>query len=152
MAELGFNYRLPDINCALGLSQLSKLDRFVARRKALADRYRILLAPHAAKVRLAASPRWSNPALHLLTVLIDFAALGVSRETVVERMKAREIGTQVHYIPVHTQKYYRDLKPGLSMPGAEAWYDQCLSLPLFPGMADGDPDRVVAALLEALKP
>jgi len=148
--EVGFNYRLPDINCALGLSQLAKLDRFVSRRAVLAERYRALLPPLAPLVTPAESPAWSRPALHLFTVLIDFAAAGVSRREVVDRLKAKGIGSQVHYIPVHTQPYYRALNPALRLPGAEAWYARALSLPLFPAMADTDPERVVDALREAL--
>jgi len=150
MAEVGFNYRLPDVLCALGLSQLAKLDRFVARRQALTASYAAALAPLAPIVRPAASPAWSNPALHLMTVLIDFAAAGRSRADVVAALKAQGIGTQVHYIPIHTQPYYRALNPELALPGAEAWYAQALSLPLYPGMADEDPGRVVDALRRTL--
>jgi UDP-4-amino-4,6-dideoxy-N-acetyl-beta-L-altrosamine transaminase len=152
MAELGFNYRLPDINCALGLSQLAKLDRFVTRRRELAARYADLLGPHEDQINLATSPQWSNPALHLMTVLIDFDSLGIPRADVMGWLKAADIGTQVHYIPVHTQPYYRAVNPAVSLPGAEQWYAQALSLPLFPGMADQDVDRVVDALVEALQP
>lgn len=150
MSELGFNYRMPDILCALGLSQLAKLDRFAARRRALAARYRARLAGLAPRVRLAASPAWSDPALHLMTVRIDFQACGRSRRQVVEALARRGIGSQVHYIPVHRQPYYRDRYGELDLPGAEAWYARCLSLPLFPGMADDDVERVVQALAEAL--
>jgi dTDP-4-amino-4,6-dideoxygalactose transaminase len=150
MAELGFNYRLPDVLCALGLSQLAKLDRFVDRRCTLAAAYAERLAPLADIVRPATSPEWSNPALHLMTVLIDFEAIGRSRAQVVAALKAQGIGSQVHYIPVHTQPYYRAIDPDLSLPGAERWYDQALSLPLYPGMADEDPGRVVEALTKAV--
>jgi dTDP-4-amino-4,6-dideoxygalactose transaminase len=68
----------------------------------------------------------------------------------VEALKARGVGTQVHYIPVHTQPYYRRLYGAQSLPGAEAWYARCLSLPLYPGMADADVGRVATALAEAL--
>ena len=105
MPEIGFNYRLPDILCALGLSQLAKLPRFAARRRALTARYEELLAPLAPMVRPATRPDWSDPVLHLMTVLIDFEAAGRSRREVVEALKAEGIGTQVHYIPVHTQPY-----------------------------------------------
>jgi UDP-4-amino-4,6-dideoxy-N-acetyl-beta-L-altrosamine transaminase len=150
MAEVGFNYRLPDILCALGLSQLAKLERFAARRRELAARYARALAPLAPLVRPAASPEGSDPVLHLMTVLIDFEAAGRSRRQVVEAMRERGVGTQVHYIPVHTQPYYRDRFPGLRLPGAEAWYARCLSLPLYPAMADEDVERVGQALAEAL--
>lgn len=152
MAEPGFNYRLPDILCALGRSQLAKLPRFVARRRALAAAYAEALAPLAPQVRLAASPPWSDPALHLLTVLIDFGAVGVSRRQVVERLKSRGVGSQVHYIPVHRQPYYAARYGPQDLPGAEAWYARCLSLPLYPGMADADVGRVADALAEALAP
>ncbi|RYF95682.1 MAG: UDP-4-amino-4,6-dideoxy-N-acetyl-beta-L-altrosamine transaminase [Caulobacteraceae bacterium] len=150
MAQPGFNYRLPDINCALGLSQLGKLDRFTARRRALSALYAERLAPLANAVRLAESPAGSDPALHLLCVLIDFQALGVTRAEVVARLAAAGIGSQVHYIPVHTQPYWRARNGDLDLPGAQAWYDRCLSLPLFPAMADGDVERVAAALEAAL--
>jgi len=150
MPEIGFNYRIPDVLCALGLSQLAKLDRFVARRRALTALYAGQLAALSPSVRLATTPAWSDPALHLLTVLIDFEAAGTSRRAVVEGLKARGIGSQVHYIPVHQQPYYVQRYGALSLPGAQAWYDRCLTLPLYPGMADGDVDRVVNALAEVL--
>ena len=149
MPELGFNYRIPDVLCALGISQLSKLDRFVARRRTLAALYAEKLSG-LAHVTLAATPAWSDPALHLLTVLIDFEALGTTRLAVVEALKAAGVGSQVHYIPVHTQPYYQARYGALDLPGAEAWYARCLTLPLYPTMEDGDVDRVVEALAGAL--
>ena len=150
MPELGFNYRIPDVLCALGLSQLAKLDRFVARRRTLAALYAEKLAALAPVVRLAESPAWSDPALHLLTVLIDFEALGVTRRAVVEALRAQGVGSQVHYIPIHHQPYYQARYGALDLPGADAWYARCLTLPLYPGMADADVDRVVGALAGAL--
>ena len=150
MPELGFNYRIPDVLCALGISQLSKLDRFVARRRALTALYAEKLAVLVPHVRLAESPAWSDPALHLLTVLIDFEAVGTTRRAVVEALKAAGIGSQVHYIPVHTQPYYQTRYGALELPGADAWYARCLTLPLYPTMADEDVERVVAALARAL--
>jgi len=150
MPEPGFNYRLPDILCALGLSQLKKLPRFAARRRALAATYREALAPLAPLVRQAAQPAWSDPVLHLMTVLIDFEAAGRTRRDVVDALRERGVGTQVHYIPVHRQPYYRGLYGELELPGAEAWYARCLSLPLYPGMADEDVAKVVGALREVL--
>ncbi|MBW8859303.1 MAG: UDP-4-amino-4,6-dideoxy-N-acetyl-beta-L-altrosamine transaminase [Caulobacter sp.] len=150
MPELGFNYRIPDVLCALGISQLSKLDRFVARRRALAALYADRLAALTPRVTLATSPGWSDPALHLLTVLIDFEAAGTTRRAVVEALKAQGVGSQVHYIPIHHQPYYQARYGALDLPGADAWYARCLTLPLYPAMADGDVDRVVEALAAAL--
>lgn len=150
MAEPGFNYRLPDILCALGHSQLVKLPRFAAARQALAAQYRDALAPLAPAVQPAVSPPASVATPHLMCVLIDFAGLRLSRRTVMEALKDRGIGSQVHYIPVHTQPYYQARYGDLSLPGAQAWYDRTLSLPLYPGMDSGDVDRVVAALGEVL--
>ena len=150
MAEPGFNYRLPDILCALGLSQLAKLGRFAARRRALARAYEAALAPLAPIVRIAARPAWSDPVLHLMCVLINFEAAGVTRREVVDALRERGVGSQVHYIPVHRQPYYRARYGELNLPGAEAWYDRCLSLPLYPGMADGDVGKVAEALKAVL--
>ncbi|HEY1751207.1 MAG TPA: UDP-4-amino-4,6-dideoxy-N-acetyl-beta-L-altrosamine transaminase [Caulobacteraceae bacterium] len=150
MPELGFNYRLPDVLCALGLSQLAKLPRLVERRRALARRYEAALAPLAPAVRIAARPPWSDPALHLMTVLIDFEAIGRSRAEVMAALKAKGVGSQVHYIPVHRQPYYAARYGVADLPGADAWYARCLSLPLYPTMEDGDVERVAAALGEAL--
>lgn len=150
MREPGFNYRLPDILCALGQSQLKRLPAFADRRRRLAGLYADRLAPLAPHVRLAASPDWSRPVLHLLTVLVDFEALGRRRRQVVEALAAEGIGSQVHYIPVHAQPYYVARYGPLHLPGAAAWYRRCLSLPLFPAMADADVDRVVDALTTAL--
>jgi UDP-4-amino-4,6-dideoxy-N-acetyl-beta-L-altrosamine transaminase len=146
MAEPGFNYRLPDILCALGLSQLKKLPQFAARRRALAKAYETALAPLAPVVRIAARPAWSDPVLHLMCVLIDFEAAGLTRREVVDRLREWGVGTQVHYIPVHRQPYYAARYGPLDLPGAEAWYARCLSLPLYPGMADEDVGKVVEAL------
>jgi len=150
MPELGFNYRIPDVLCALGLSQLAKLDRFVARRRQLTALYAKLLSERAPRVKLASSPAHSDPALHLLTVLIDFEAEGLSRRTVVDSLKSQGVGTQVHYIPVHRQPYYVKRQGLADLPGADAWYRRCLTLPLYPAMTDGDVERVVDALAQIL--
>lgn len=150
MPEPGFNYRLPDILCALGLSQLAKLPRFAERRRVLAAAYHAALSPLAPIVRPATQPAWSNPVLHLMTVLIDFETAGRSRRQVVDALRARGVGSQVHYIPVHRQPYYRELYGDLDLPGAEGWYARCLSLPLYPGLAADDVGRVVEALKGAL--
>ncbi len=150
MPEPGYHYRATDIHCSLGLSQLKKLDRFAERRRDLLERYRRLLAPLAPVVRLAPAPTDCTPAWHLCTVLIDFTAAGATRARVMAILRARGIGSQVHYIPVHLQPYYRRRYGAPNLPGAEAYYARCLSVPLFPGMEDGDVDRVVEALAAAV--
>ncbi|MBI5165427.1 MAG: DegT/DnrJ/EryC1/StrS family aminotransferase, partial [Magnetospirillum sp.] len=152
MAETGFNYRASDINCALGLSQLAKLDRFLARRRDLADRYDRLLAPLAPAIRPIPRTAWGKSGWHLYPVLIDFERPGPSRAAVMNDLRTAGIGTQVHYIPVHGQPPYRKRYGDLALPGASAYYRRNLSLPLYPGMTDSDTERVVAALYTAIRP
>jgi UDP-4-amino-4,6-dideoxy-N-acetyl-beta-L-altrosamine transaminase len=150
MPEIGLNYRITDIQCALGLTQLSKLSRFIARRNALIARYDRLLAGFAPLLRPIKRSPGCRSAWHLYPVLIDFAAAGTSRAALMNALRADQIGTQVHYIPVHLQPYYRKRYGAASLPGAERYYERTLSLPLFAGMSDGDVDRVVAALGRSL--
>jgi UDP-4-amino-4,6-dideoxy-N-acetyl-beta-L-altrosamine transaminase len=150
MSEIGWNYRMPDILCALGISQLNKLPRFIARRRALAALYDELLAPLAPNIR-AVPRRGGGHGWHLYRVLVNFDALGTSRRAVMELLRQRDIGTQVHYIPVHRQPYYQRRYGGLNLPGADAYYSRCLSLPFFPSMIDDDVRRVVGALEQIAK-
>jgi UDP-4-amino-4,6-dideoxy-N-acetyl-beta-L-altrosamine transaminase len=150
MAEPGFNYRASDLHCALGTSQMAKLGRFLARRRALAALYDRALAPLAPMVRPIPRGPSEDDGWHLYVVLIDFAAAGQSRAQVMTQLRDAGIGTQVHYIPVHRQPYYRRRDPDLSLPGADAYYARCLSLPLFPALEDGAVDHVAGALREIL--
>lgn len=150
MAELGFNYRLSDLQCALGLSQLKRLSRFIDRRSALAARYDELLAPLSPLVRPISRNGCGTPAWHLYPVLIDFEALNLSRAELMSALNREEIGTQVHYLPVNRQPYYRDRYGPSALPGADAYYSKCLSLPLYPAMDDADASRVVDALARSL--
>jgi UDP-4-amino-4,6-dideoxy-N-acetyl-beta-L-altrosamine transaminase len=145
MGEVGFNYRLPDILCALGISQLGKLPRFYRRRQEIARRYDGLLAPLSPVVR--AVPHGVRPhGWHLYAILVDFAAIGTSRRQFMERLRAAGIGTQVHYIPVHQQPYYRQRYGELPLAGAEAYYARCLSIPFYPALSDANVERVAARL------
>ncbi len=146
MAELGLNYRLSELHCALGLSQLGKLETFCATRRALAARYDEKLVPLAPLVRPLGRVANCDPAWHLYVARIDFAALGLERAAVMARLTEAGIGTQVHYLPLHMQPYYRDRYGELSLPGAEAFYRQVLSLPLFPDMKEEEVDYVIEAL------
>jgi UDP-4-amino-4,6-dideoxy-N-acetyl-beta-L-altrosamine transaminase len=150
--ELGFNYRASDIHCALGLSQLGKLERFVARRRELAARYDERLARLAPLVRPIGRVSWCDPAWHLYVVRIDFDRAGLSRAALVRHLREKGIGTQVHYFPLHRQPYYRRHVVSPELPGAGAYYEQVLSLPLYPSMEDADVERVVGALESCLAP
>ncbi len=148
----GFNWRISDINCALGISQLAKLQRFINTRQVLATLYDKMLASLAPLVRpLKRDPR-SHTAWHIYPVRIDFAAAGVERAHVMRGMAAEGIGTQVHYIPVHRQPYYAGRYGAHSLPGAESYYGSTLTLPLHPSMSEGDVARVVVALTRQLRP
>lgn len=154
MQMLGFNYRLTDFQCALGSSQLQKLDGFIDRKRELAAEYRRQLSS-------AGMLSWVEPltvqkgichAYHLFVVRVDFFRLGLSRAALIKNLLGRQIGTQVHYIPLHLQPYYQELRSthGNRLSQAEHYYEQCLSLPMFPGMTTEDVARVVRALAECL--
>ena len=148
---MGYNYRLTDLQAALGLSQMRHLDAFVERRNALARRYDSLLAG------LPVRPLTVHPdalsAYHLYVIRIDEHAAGVTRRQVFEALAERDIRCQVHYIPVHLQPIYRarGFRDG-DFPEAEKYYREALTLPLFPAMTDTDQNRVVDALVEILRP
>lgn len=146
MIELGFNYRLSDIACALGLSQLAKLDRFVPRRQALVQRYDQAFADLAPLIRPTARVAQCQPGWHLYVVLMDFPGLGHDRAQVMEMLRQAGIGSQVHYIPVPEQPYYAERYGRPDLPGASRYFSQCLSLPLYPGLDDDSQDRVIAAI------
>jgi UDP-4-amino-4,6-dideoxy-N-acetyl-beta-L-altrosamine transaminase len=135
MQDLGYNYRVTDLQCALGRSQLGKLERFGAARRAIMAAYEELLAPMAP---------------HLCPV--EFAGLGRDRAQVMAQLRELGIGTQVNYIPVHWQPYYTSLSGGHppSLPGAESYYQRCLSLPLSAAMDKADVVRVVEGLKSVL--
>ena len=151
MPEIGFNYRASDVHCALALSQLKKLDRFVSRRRELADIYDRLLAPLAPVVAVPRRVPDCNPAWHLYAVKIDFATAGIERAKLMHQLRSAGIGTQVHYIPVHLQPYYRQFVNTPTLPGATAYYQSVLSLPLFPSMTDADVEGVVDNLSTILR-
>jgi len=150
MPALGYNYRATDIHCALGLSQLDKLPRFLRRRRELVEIYDRELAKLAPTISPLKRVPGCEPGWHLYPILIDFAALGLERATLMRALRDRSVGTQVHYIPVHLQPYYRDRYGASRMPGAESYYSRTLSLPLYFGMEESDVVRAVAALAEAI--
>ena len=146
MHEAGFNYRATDLQCALGLSQLAKLDAFIARRRELVALYDSLIAGLAPTVCPVPKTRGENPSWHLYGLLIDFNGAGISRGDLMRSLRGAGIITQVHYIPVHLQPYYREACVTPELPGAIEYYQRCLSLPLFSMMTDDDVRRVVDTL------
>lgn len=150
MQALGFNYRMPDLNAALGRSQLARLGGFAARRRKLAALYAEALAGLAPVVLSPVAQPGVDPCRHLMNVRIDFEAAGRTRSQAMQALADQGVGSQVHYIPVHRQPYYADRQEPQDLPGAETYYARTLSLPLFADMADTDVDRVVAALKSAL--
>jgi dTDP-4-amino-4,6-dideoxygalactose transaminase len=149
--RLGFNYRITDMQCALGTSQLAKLGRFVARRREIAARYDAAFA--SAKVKPLRVPSGVSSAYHLYVVRVvgdDLESVAARRKALYVSLAEKKIFTQVHYIPVARQPDFR--KNGMGhekLPGADAYYASCLSLPMFPAMTDADVDRVISAVLES---
>jgi perosamine synthetase len=151
MQELGFNYRLTDLQCALGLSQLNRLNDLLSRRREIVTTYNRAFAgldwlqiPGLRDPRDATTTSW-----HLYTVQLDFGALGRSRSAVMNSLRSAGVGSQVLYIPVHLQPWYRrtfGYGPG-KCPIAEEFYTRALSLPLYPAMTDEDVARVIDVTL-----
>ena len=150
METIGFNYRLCDIQCALGVSQMKRLGHFIDRRRHLAALYDRALNQISPALTVPQSPSYGASAWHLYAVRIDFKALGKRRDDVMRELRARNIGTQVHYIPVHTQPYYTKLYGMQNLTGAQDYYEHTLSLPLYPTMHDDDVQRVADHLNDIL--
>lgn len=145
MTDLGFNYRMSDIHCAIGLTQLNKLPDWVKRRGELAARYDAAFAGMNSVAPLVLR-KGRKHAYHLYVVQFDLEAIGRDRQWLFEAYRREGINVQVHYIPLNYHPYYREklgVGPG-QCPVAERAYDRILSLPLFPDMTDSDVDRVVS--------
>jgi dTDP-4-amino-4,6-dideoxygalactose transaminase len=144
--SLGYNYRICDIQAALGISQLHKLDGFMQARRARAARYRDLLADTPLHLPQATDlSSW-----HLFVVRLDRTRTNVTRKALFDHLRAHAIEAHVHYIPIHTQPYYRDLGfTSGDFPQSEDYYDTCLSLPVFPQMTDEQQDFVAQTIKSA---
>lgn len=146
MVALGYNYRLTDVQCALGLSQLSRLDRWLERRRAIADRYRRVFG-EIEEIEMPLVRPDRVPAWHLFVVLLRLDRLRVGRAEVFKALRAENIGVNVHYIPVPWHPYYQKIgyRRG-EWPAAESAYERLLSLPMFAAMSDADVDDVIEAV------
>jgi perosamine synthetase len=146
MVLLGFNYRLTDIACALGLHQMTKLDANLARRRQVAAQYTAEFRTMRGVLPPQTRPD-VNPAWHLYPIRLDLNKLSASRREIFQALRAENIGVNVHYIPVHCHPYYRDRfgYKGGEYPVAEAAYECLISLPMFHGMTDSDVQDVVRA-------
>jgi dTDP-4-amino-4,6-dideoxygalactose transaminase len=151
MQRLGLNYRITDFQCALGMSQLKKLDSWIARRRQIACLYDNAFAGEE-RLITPCQADFARSAYHLYPIQIKGGDKGDSRRKVFEKMHERGIGVQVHYIPVHMQPYYKE-QFGYSQgdfPVAEDYYEQAISLPIFPKMVDADVERVIEELRNVL--
>jgi perosamine synthetase len=143
MSRLGFNYRLPDMNCALGLAQLDKLPSWVVRRREIAERYAEALDP-VGGVMTVQEPDDRKSSWHLYPIRYTGADASDRRRRAFDALRANGFGVTVHYLPVYLHSYYRSLgyESGLC-PVAERAYEGLLSLPMWPGLMDAELDRVV---------
>jgi UDP-4-amino-4,6-dideoxy-N-acetyl-beta-L-altrosamine transaminase len=146
---LGFNYRMTDIQAALGLSQMAHLDEWIDQRHRLADRYDSALAD----LPLILPRRHTDmrQALHLYIIQVDGNKTQISRRALFEALRAENIGVNVHYIPVHMHPYYQSLGFHVGdFPLSEAYYARCISLPMYAGLSTADQDRVIDVLRKVL--
>ena len=144
MNELGYNYRITDIQSALGITQLKKIDKFIKIRKKIASKYNSGFSKNSLIKIPDENPDVSH-AYHLYTILINFEKLGKTRNQVMAELRNNKIGTQVLYIPIHLQPYYSkkySFKKG-DFPKAEKYYESCLSLPIFPSLKDYEIRHVI---------
>jgi len=149
MQDLGFNYRITDIQCALGLSQLSKLDGFIERRFEIAKKYDESFSNTIVKPLYTFDAKSSY---HLYVVQVDFNELKITKEELFLKLREKNVGIQLHYIPINKQPYYRSLGYGdESTPIMDKYYEECFSLPIYPLLSDEEQDYVIKTLFEVVK-
>jgi UDP-4-amino-4,6-dideoxy-N-acetyl-beta-L-altrosamine transaminase len=149
MTELGYNYRLTDFQCALGISQLKRLDDFIAKRHKIAKRYAKAFENTIIKPLYKYN---TNSSYHLYVVMVDFEKLAISKEELFVKMKQKGIGIQLHYIPINKQPYYQSLGYGNEdTQNMDRYYKQCFSLPIYPTFTNQQQEYVINNLFEILK-
>lgn len=149
MNSLGYNYRITDIQAALGISQLKKLDSFIKRRRKLALKY------DKSFLNSIVKPLYSftnNSSYHLFVVKVDFSKLNISKIELFNKMREKNIGLQLHYIPINKQPYYKSLGYGNEdTPIMNIYYDECFSLPMYSSLSNEEQEYVIKTLFEVLK-
>lgn len=150
MQQLGFNYRLTDIQAALGITQLKRLTEFCQRRRAIVSLY-VRGFANDPRFGLLTEKDYAKSCWHLCPLLIDFSIVKKTKKEIIDELKKHNIYLQVHYIPVHTQPYYQQLgfKPG-DYPAAEKYYSQSISLPLYPALSDKDIQKIIAVIKKVI--
>ena len=149
MHSLGFNYRITDMQAALGISQLKKLDSFVKRRKEIASKYDEAFFNSIVKLLYSFN---QNSSYHLFVVKVDFSKLNISKVELFNKMREKNIGLQLHYIPINKQPYYKSLGYGNEdTPIMNRYYDECFSLPMYSSLSNEEQEYVIKTLFEILK-
>lgn len=149
MHSLGFNYRITDMQAALGISQLKKLDSFVKRRKEIALKYDKAFLNSFVKLLYSFN---QNSSYHLFVVKVDFSKLNISKVELFNKMREKNIGLQLHYIPINKQPYYKSLGYGNEdTPIMNRYYDECFSLPMYSSLSNEEQEYVIKTLFEILK-
>jgi len=147
MTMLGFNYRLSDINCALGISQINKLNKFIEKRQRIAMNYNSAFDNHNIIKPLYLYT--NNSFYHLFVVLIDFDKLNFSKEALINNLRDKNIGVQVHYKPINKQEYYRNIGYGSEItPVMDNYINNCISLPIYPLLSNKEQEYVINTLKE----
>ena len=152
MQELGYNYRLTDFQCALGLGQLKKIDKFIQRRREIVKKYNSEFKDIPEIKIPEINPIDYNPVWHIYMIQVNLEKLKVDRREIYQALRAENIGVNVHYIPIHLKPYYRK-RFGYYLgdfPKAENYYSRAITLPVFPKMSDKDIDDVVAAVKKVI--
>ncbi len=151
MVDLGFNYRITDFQCAMGLSQLEKLENFVSKRKKIAQRYSNAFKD-LKNLRIPQKRKGRQSSFHLYVVEIDFEELKISRQDFMTKLVKLGVGTQVHYVPIYLQPYYQK-NFGYNRsdyPVSSQFYEKALSLPLYPCMSEADIENVIRAIRKGI--
>lgn len=148
MIELGYNYRLSDLSCTLGLSQIKKLDKFIQKRQEIAKKYDLAFKN---TIISPLYPFTENSHYHLYVVRVDFSKLNISKDELFSKMREHKIGLQYHYKPINKQPYYKSIGYGNEItPVMDKYFEECFSLPIFPLLLDNEQEYVIKTLLEIL--